>query len=775
MSKNLTQKVAYETIKNEVSFTEIFRAYFPSNHKESGNSICPFHDDKNPSFSIMKGDKAGYCHSPRCEAQQGESKSVNVFDLAMKEYGCNFDNAVEHLWNDFFKDKNRRTKRIDHSESDDDALSHSDKAKTYHDGFEDCDYEPTTSLLKCLKRRGIFDSINELLESKQVGLKGNIIYAPAYHYDKPDTFIGYQTINLGADKPKRYRNKGDFKQGLFVINRDDSKPVLLVESFIDGLSLLETLNNNFEIIVLFSASNIEKIIRLKDQLSKRDVICFLDNDKAGFSATHLLKVHLQNAVQVDWDHTDINLCKDVNDLLVENISAIRTMVENPIEIQELNKNDINHYERIEKMNEKHCVVRVGGKCLILNEEYDPENKSIDTTFSSVNDFHNWHQPNFVINGKNREVSISKIWFKSKLRRQYDRVVFDPSQVGHYGNYYNMWRGLAVEPEKADWRLFKHHLYVNISNKDKKVYNYLLDWMADCIQNPTKRPGVAIVLKGQQGTGKNVFVDTFGVLLGRHYLQVCQPNQLTGQFNLLLKDKLLVFCNEAIWGGDKKAEGVIKGMITDDNITVEPKGKEAFSITNHIRLIAASNNSWIIPAGLDERRFFCLEVSPKHRQDRDYFSKVIKQMHNDHGIQGMLYDLQRRDISGVDLAQYPRTQALHHQILESLNSSESFLMEMLFSGFNNPNYILPEWEETVKKKDLYDNYKEYCKGMNERYPKSQTHLFNLMKEWGLLDSNSPIGRITIQGNRPYVYNFNDLETCRAEVEKRMNFNIDWSQQ
>ena len=29
-------------------------------------------------------------------------------------------------------------------------------------------------------------------------------------------------------------------------------------------------------------------------------------------------------------------------------------------------------------------------------------------------------------------------------------------------------------------------------------------MADAIQNPTDRPGVALVLKGKQGTGKGIF-------------------------------------------------------------------------------------------------------------------------------------------------------------------------------------------------------------------------------------------------------------------------------
>ena len=69
--------------------------------------------------------------------------------------------------------------------------------------------------------------------------------------------------------------------------------------------------------------------------------------------------------------------------------------------------------------------------------------------------------------------------------------------------------------------------------------------------------------------------------------------------------------------------MLKAMITEDSFQVEPKGKDPFEVKNHIRLIAASNNDWVVPAGNSDRRFFVLDVSDIHMQDPSYFGSIIQ--------------------------------------------------------------------------------------------------------------------------------------------------------
>ena len=132
-------------------------------------------------------------------------------------------------------------------------------------------------------------------------------------------------------------------------------------------------------------------------------------------------------------------------------------------------------------------------------------------------------------------------------------------------------GFPVKPAHGDCGLYLEHIQNNICKGDEDLYEYVINWMADAIQNPGRRPGVALVIRGKQGVGKGVFVNEFAQLFGPHSIQVAQSSQLVGNFNAHLRDKLLVFADEAFWAGDKRAEGALKALVTEDTMPIEMKG------------------------------------------------------------------------------------------------------------------------------------------------------------------------------------------------------------
>ena len=69
------------------------------------------------------------------------------------------------------------------------------------------------------------------------------------------------------------------------------------------------------------------------------------------------------------------------------------------------------------------------------------------------------------------------------------------------------------------------------------------------------------------------------------------------------------------------------MVTEESIPIEVKGKDVIYLKNHIHLLVASNHEWVVPAGLEERRFFMVGVGEARLQDHEYFGKIIKQMDN----------------------------------------------------------------------------------------------------------------------------------------------------
>ncbi len=422
-----------------------------------------------------------------------------------------------------------------------------------------------------------------------------------------------------------------------------------------------------------------------------------------------------------------------------------------------------------ELNKKHAILMLGGKCAVMNEVIDPVFNRPDVTFSSLYDFKNYYSNRTVTykadNGEYKKVSITSIWLDSIFRRQYDGIVFSPSN--DIPGYYNLFKGFPVEPVKGDWSLYRNLMRNIIAAGNDEHYKYLLKWMARLIKDPGgERSGSAIVMRGKMGVGKGVFVSQYGEILGSHFLHITNPSHLVHRFNNHLKDCLLCFVDEGIWAGDKTAEGILKGMITEKYIMVEPKGKDAFSIKNHIHLIFASNNDWVIPAGLEERRFFVLDVSDKHMQDHEYFAAIINQMNNG-GREALLYDLLEMDISDVNLRQIPRTDALFDQIVHTMPTVYKFWFERLRAGILlRDDY---RWEEFAVTEDLHRQYLDFALDVGDRYKLTDTQFGVQLRR---LCPDIKRGRRAISGRDRWVLYFPFLDTCREQFEKTVRSKINW---
>ncbi len=56
------------------------------------------------------------------------------------------------------------------------------------------------------------------------------------------------------------------------------------------------------------------------------------------------------------------------------------------------------------------------------------------------------------------------------------------------------------------------------------------------------------------------------------------------------------------------------LITEPVLPIEGKGRNVRFARNVVHLIVASNSNWVVPAGLDERRFCVIDVSDVRAQD-----------------------------------------------------------------------------------------------------------------------------------------------------------------
>ena len=146
----------------------------------------------------------------------------------------------------------------------------------------------------------------------------------------------------------------------------------------------------------------------------------------------------------------------------------------------------------------------------------------------------------------------------------------------------------------------------------------------------------------------------------------------------MQDKLIMFTDEVFWSGDKAQEGTLKTMITECRRLYEAKGLPLIELDNCARVVMATNDTWVIPAGHDERRFLVLLVNSAHQQDTAYFGAIDRQMRSG-GNSALLHMLLNRDLPDFDVRNVPQTNALANQKLKSLYPFDTWWHDCLDEG------------------------------------------------------------------------------------------------
>lgn len=381
-------------------------------------------------------------------------------------------------------------------------------------------------------------------------------------------------------------------------------------------------------------------------------------------------------------------------------------------------------DELNNMNKEFASCLLGGKYRIIKESYDHSQGQHTIDFMEFTSFKNFFSNKKVLiqdGDSTKAVSIAKVWQQWEGRRTYDNVVFFPGNNAPKHSY-NLFRGFPLKPKKGDWSLMEDHLRTIICAGDSDLYDYLISWMARTVQDPGgKKPGVAIVMKGGKGVGKGVFANYFGKIFGEAFLPISTSKGFTGNFNAHLSKCLMVFLDEAVWGGDKPAEGQLKALITEPTMLFEAKGIDSMALQSFINVIMASNEDWVCPATVDERRFCVLSPSSARQGDTAYFDNLCDQMDNG-GVEAMYHDLLQQPYDMSTLRKAPHTVGLIEQVTQSLPSvlqfwhfalSRGFLLSHRDTGTPVKAYggnASDDWPDKAWKYEVYNEYRNnFCKG------------------------------------------------------------------
>jgi hypothetical protein len=215
------------------------------------------------------------------------------------------------------------------------------------------------------------------------------------------------------------------------------------------------------------------------------------------------------------------------------------------------------------------------------------------------------------------------------------------------------------------------LCILLDGKTVPQQHYFEAYLAQRLQEPSKPPLMAILLRGEHGTGKNFWIDNImNHLLGDSNCVSVGLNDLTGRNTKDLYQTLLVHVEE-MNDTRHKAGDKMKKLITEETARTEAKFMNATVETKYFGIIASSNVFDPIRIESNDRRWFVPAYS-KHldncNETKAFFRGFANWLEKSDGLQ-MIFDyLHSLDIRGYDFRSPPNTSA-KDEIMEEQTATE----------------------------------------------------------------------------------------------------------
>lgn len=263
----------------------------------------------------------------------------------------------------------------------------------------------------------------------------------------------------------------------------------------------------------------------------------------------------------------------------------------------------------------------------------------------------WKEDNKMITAWNiLDENSAKFMIKGVMFNTTDKDLFSVFQ----GYKYNILEKINRNVIDSFLNLIKE---VICSNNDE-LYNYVIGWISLMIQNPGVKNETALILKGLQGIGKNTFTDVISELLaGYSCKNVTDISELTGNFNSIVENKMLIVLNEVKNCGDDRMANfnALKSIITDDTIRINEKNQPRRTAQNVANFIFVTNNAYPVKIEIGDRRYVVLQCNGKYKGNDSYFKQIHDSFNKDF-YDNLFTFFMSYDLSTFNVRKIPMTEA-----------------------------------------------------------------------------------------------------------------------
>ena len=327
--------------------------------------------------------------------------------------------------------------------------------------------------------------------------------------------------------------------------------------------------------------------------------------------------------------------------------------------------------------------------------------------------------------------------KDSHKSAYQAIYFSPygnNQTDMNKKKYNLFKGynynfVLTESEKEsidekhhrDHQWFLDHIKKYICKDDQTTFEFLMQFLANIIQDPTNIPQIIMVLfSNTHGTGKSGFTKFYSNVIGTDLSYFGSIDQITEKHTNAHVGKLINIIEEVNRGVTRSKHSILKDFSQRSSAICNEKNKPQYSIKTYARYFMTTNDTDGVYFDNEDRRY-CVYT----------FDKVYNKRHVDK-LQEVLESKYAIYLFGKYLEQYeviykrpndwiearPLSQDYYNMMTKESSSEfvkefiklENIQVDELTEAEYIVNYDAPTEEEQdhvmIKKNVLYKLYKEY---------------------------------------------------------------------
>jgi len=318
---------------------------------------------------------------------------------------------------------------------------------------------------------------------------------------------------------------------------------------------------------------------------------------------------------------------------------------------------------------------------------------------------------------------------SPLRPEVYSVEWEPAQppeaiyTENGLKHYNTYKGFGLEPKKGDiswWNL----LLDTVSKEQPELRTWIEQWAAAPLQQPGLKMFTALVLVGEEGSGKTMFAKVLGSLYGDYFSEVDQKT-LHSNFTGWSAKKLFVLLDEVTAKDKREQADFLKGLITRDEAQINEKYQPRYEIKDHCNFVITSNNKTAVYIRNDKTRRWAVCNMPVEMPE-DISKVIVAGYTSMEGKQALLDHLLHVNLDGFNpFKKAPFSQARQAMEEASRSAPDAFAFEMIENATLDLAEGLPSKLWRIER--LIDAYKDKYGHL----PRSSRALEIALKEKGAI--------------------------------------------